>query len=106
MRKSDWLALAARREATAAQRVDAHFRLYYRRPLDEYEITDTPGYWQRKEPCGGRGNCSSVEAHMSWGWENGFRHTATYYDPQTRDPATGRWLSPHRTWRELHEAAR
>lgn len=89
---------------TAAERVDRHFRLYYRAGLDEFEITDMPGHWRRLEPCGGLGACRSMVSHLAYGWEKGFRHTVTYFDPVTRDLASGRFLSPTRTWRELRDA--
>lgn len=90
---------------TAAERVDVHFRTHYGRGLDEYELTDTPGYWRRLEPCGGRGKCTSVEYHASMFCEKPVRHTGSYYDGG-RDPVTGRWLSPYRTWQELREMSR
>ncbi len=86
----------------AATRVDRHFRLYHRRGLEEYEISDTPGFWTRKEPCAGRGACSAP-IHGFFGCEGPIRHTAQYLDP-TRDRASGRITSPCRTWRELRAA--
>jgi hypothetical protein len=78
---------------SAAERVNLHFQRSYRRGLDDYEVSDSPGYWRMRDPCT---RCPGSREH---------RHTATYHDSVTRDPATGRWLSPYRTWRELREAA-
>ena len=89
----------------AAERVDAHFRLHYNSELTEYEITDTPGYWRKLQPCTGRGTCRSMMSHGALGWEGPARHTAIYFDPP-RDPETGRWASPYRTWQELHNTRR
>jgi len=90
---------------TAAERVDRSFRRRYGRGLSEYDIADTPGYWRRKRPCGGLGQCRSTAAHSGWGWEGPILHSASYFDDDTRDPATGRFRSPYRTWRELREEA-
>lgn len=77
---------------TAAERVDRHFRLIYRRSLDEYEISDIPGYWRLREPCT---RCAPPAREH--------RHTASYYD-DSKDPASGQFVSPYQTWRELRQS--
>lgn len=92
------------RPLSAAECVDQYFRFYYRRGLDDCEITDTPGYWRSKTFCGGRGKCGSVDFHATMFCEGPVRHTASYRD-SSRDRITGRRASPYQTWRELREEA-
>lgn len=77
------------KQMTAAEIVDLHFRRSYRRGLDEYEISDTTGYWRMRLPCT---RCPGAREH---------RHTATFFDSVTRDQVFGRFLSPYQTWREM-----
>lgn len=88
--------------SAAYELVDSAFKRRYRTPLSEYEITETPGYWKSKTPCGGlRGGCREEIHHCLFN-DEGIRHTASYFDP-TRE--NGRFASPYRTWQELRAEA-
>lgn len=77
-----------------ARRVDAHMRLRYQVSLDDLQQTDTPGYWQDKEPKTHHGH----PLHSCLGCDGPFRATYTYFDP----PRTGgRFSSTTRTWAAL-----
>lgn len=85
------------------ERVDAYFRRAYKRGLDAYEISDVPGYWRRLETCGGAHGGCHEPIHGFMFNEGGIRHTASYFDPPR---VRGRFVSPTRTWRLLHDAER
>lgn len=88
--------------AEVQRRLDADFRARYGVALDDLELAATPGYWQRKEPCGGlRGGCRS-ELHRTLFNEGGVHHTVSYFDPPR---VNGRFASPYRTWRAAVAAA-
>lgn len=93
------LPAAADMLSRAAAEFAEHLRLYYRLRPEEVEPTSSPGYWQRLEPCAGRGGCRS-ELHSTVGNEGPVRHTVSYFDP---DREGGRFASPYRTWRLLRE---
>lgn len=79
-----------------------YLRWYHDADMSDFTPIESPGYWQRKEPCGCRGKCSSVAYHGCWGFEGPTHHTIHYQDPDYRD-ARGRFLSPYRTWRAARE---
>ena len=84
----------------ARERVETAWRFAYRGlTLADVEIAAGPGYWRIKEPCGGRGACSSP-MHQFFGCDGPTQHTVTFVDPPARDER-GRFLSPYRTWRIL-----
>lgn len=87
--------------SAAQRRVDAIFQSRYRTTLADVDITDTPGYWKRREPCGGRGACREP-IHGTLFNEGGIRHTLSYFDP-VRDEY-GRFRSTTRTWSVLRGA--
>jgi len=76
-------------------------RHYGARPED-FEPTNTPGYWQRRDACGGRAGGCGNELHSVLFQDGPVRHTVHYRDPGA-DPATGRFTSPYRTWRAARE---
>jgi len=88
---------------TALERVAEHFRWNYHVEMADVVITDTPGYWEQRTPCGGRGQCRAP-IHAFLFNEGPIHHTFTYFD-SGRDPATGRYASVTRTWRELKATA-
>ena len=71
--------------------------------LADVEILDSPGYWEIKEPCGGRGACSSP-VHQAFGWDAPVKHTVTFTEHGRRDER-GRFVSPYRAWRILRAAS-
>ena len=83
--------------------MEAYFQSHYRASLDDVTITETPGYWDRKTLCGGRGVCRAP-IHDYLFTKGPMRHTLIYFDPG-RDPVTGRFASPTRTWRALRAEA-
>ena len=88
--------------AEARRRVADHFLWAYRTTLDEVEIMDTPGYWQKKKPCGGwAGGCPSPLHGFEFN-EKGIRHTLTFTEHGVRE--RGRWVSPYRAWRLIRDA--
>ena len=83
----------------ALRRVADHFRYIYRVELQDLDISDTPGYWRDKE-------LHQHPNHPLHGFmfcEGPFKATY-YYEDGTRDLKTGRFLSPHQTWRLIHDA--
>lgn len=79
-----------------------HLRIYYKLKPEDVEPTETPGYWQIKEPCGGqRGECSHP-LHGFIGCEGSLHHTVSYRDSY-RDHKTGRFVSQFRTWKKHWE---
>lgn len=80
-----------------ARRVDAHMRLRYRVSLHDLEQTETPGYWQDKEPNMHPGH----PLHGCIFCDGPFRATYTYFDPPR---VSGRFASRARTWAALRAA--
>lgn len=74
-------------------------RHYGARPED-FEPTATPGYWQRREACGGRAGGCRNELHFTFFRCAGPVHHTVHYRDAGVDRATGRFASPYRTWRE------
>jgi hypothetical protein len=64
---------------------------------DQVVPTDSPGYWRLLVPCG-RPEHRCCEGWATAGAREPYFHTVTYLDEEQRDPATGRFLSPYRTW--------
>ena len=85
----------------ARARVQLAMQLHYGKSLDELEISDTPGYWQDKQARVHPGH----PLHGCLGCDGPFKATYPFTDA-SRDPLTGRWLSPVRSWQLLHAAAR
>lgn len=79
----------------AKKRVEEHFQIYYRRSIDDLDITDVPGYWEEKEAQMHRGH----PLHNCIGNEGPFKATYTYFDRGRNDK--GRFSSPYKTWRLL-----
>lgn len=76
-----------------------HLALYHRTTNpDDLVVTDTPGYWEHKTPCGGREGGCSHPLHSTLFNDGPTRHTIQFLDPG-RDER-GRWASPYRTWRK------
>ena len=75
---------------------------------EDYEPTETPGYWRQKKPCGGLGICRHP-IHGCLGNEGPVHHTVFFQD-RFRD--RGRFapiLVRFRSWHEAritHEASR
>jgi hypothetical protein len=78
--------------------VDAYMRLYYRKSLTEMTITETPGYWKSKTPCGGAGNCH-CPIHGFLFNEGPIFHTY-YFSEHGRDNK-GRWRKPFLAWEHI-----
>ena len=70
--------------------------------LVEVVATATPGYWQKRDVCGGLAGGCRHPLHACLGNEGPVRHTMRYYD-NPRDEL-GRFASPHRTWRRARAA--
>lgn len=71
--------------------------LHYKLTPEDVVPSDSPGYWRMLEPCGGlAGGCKSP-LHQTVFNEGPIFHTIHFYD-DNRDPDTGRYVSPHRTW--------
>ncbi len=83
---------------TTRERVEQHMQTYYRKSLDDLEITDTPGYWRDKKLCGGREKCHAP-IHQFIHCEGGIQHT--YYFAEYGRDKKGRFLRPFRAWEEL-----
>ena len=73
--------------------VDAHMRLYYRKPLADMAIAGVPGCWH--------GRTAVLQGCLCCG--GAFSVQYRYLDPP-RDPITGRFASPYRSWRVLRAA--
>lgn len=91
-------AQAARQAGIAAvrRRVDAHMRLYYRKPLADMETCADPGYWDDREAMPQPGH----PLHGCLFCAGPFKASYRYLDP-VRDAITGRFASPYRSWRVL-----
>lgn len=75
-----------------------YLRIHYRLEPCDVVPSESPGYWRKIEACGGRvGGCGN-EVHFSFGSEGPMHHTIHFYDDD-RDPGTGQFVSPYRTWR-------
>lgn len=95
-----WDASAERsRQASIAavrRRVDAHMRLYYRKPLADMVTAADPGGWDDR----------AAMAHPDHSLQSclfcagPFKARYRYLD-QPRDAITGRFASPYRSWRVL-----
>ena len=81
----------------AIERVREHMKRKYRVDLDDLVISDVPGYWKDKEPKMHKGH----PLHRCLGCDGPFCATYTYLD-HPRDYTTGKFASPYRTWRILH----
>lgn len=79
-----------------------YLRWYHKADVADFIPVETPGYWQRKDLCGGRGKCSSVAYHGCWGFEGPTYHTVRFHDADCRDER-GRFVSPYRTWQAARE---
>lgn len=82
--------------AAVRQRVDAHMRLYYRKPLADMVTSDVPGYWHDREAMVHPGH----PLHGCLFCAGPFKASYQYLD-QPRDAITGRFASPYRSWRVL-----
>lgn len=76
--------------------------LHYRITPEEVVPAESPGYWRKIEPCAGLGGGCGSPVHQSFGSEGPIFHTIHYYDDD-RDPDTGQFASPYRTWRAAAE---
>lgn len=85
------------------QRFANYLKRHYGLTPDDVELAETPGYWVIKQPCGGRGKCSSP-LHSFMFNEGPTQHTIEYLDDYRGEK--GRFISPHRTWRECRKALR
>ena len=83
------------------ERVREHMKRKYHVDLDDLEISDVPGYWKDKEPLMHKGH----PLHSCLGCDGPLRATYTYHD-HPRDHATGKFVSPYRTWRIIFNHAR
>ena len=84
------------------ERVREHMKRKYRVDLDDLEISDSPGYWQDKEPKMHKDH----PLHSCLGCDGApFIATYTYHD-HPRDHATGKFASSYRTWRIMFNCAR
>jgi len=82
----------------AVEKVNEHFRLAYKKTLDDLEISDVPGYWNDKE----------AKIHTNHPLNNcignqgvPFKLSYTYIDP-CRDHR-GRFASQSRTWKVIYD---
>jgi hypothetical protein len=75
-----------------------YVKIMYRTDPAQLRPTESPGYWEYKEPCGGRLKCNHP-LHGCLGCDGPCRHTITFLDPARDDK--GRFASPYRTWK-LH----
>lgn len=64
-------------------------------PYEDLERSDVPGYWDRKTPCNGGGNCGNC-IHRTMFNNGPIHHTISYHD-DGRDES-GKWASNTRTW--------
>ncbi len=79
------------------ERVNFWMRIMYGVSLDDVEITDTPGYWQDKEPKIHKGH----PLHSCIGCSGPFKASYTYFDSGREN---GRFVSTTRSWRLIHDA--
>ena len=80
----------------ARKKVEQYFNLHYGVSLSDLEITETPGYWRDKKAKIHPGH----PLHGCLFCEGPFKATY-YYSDSGRCCKTGKFLSPHRTWRIL-----
>lgn len=85
--------------ADVFQRVDNAMRLRYRIGLDAMEITDTPGYWQDKQPRLHPGH----PLHGCLGCSGPFKATYSYFDTGRE---RGKFVSPTKSWLKIRETLR
>ena len=85
---------------TARERVDAHFRLYYRCGIDDAVISDVRGSWTRKRPCPGGAECRHAFRGALGPCGGGTKLSLTYAEYGKRD-SRGRFVRPYRAWEEL-----
>lgn len=79
----------------ATARVAESFRRRYHVELADCEITDVPGYWRKRVPCGGlRGGCYHEIHHCLFN-EGSINHSVSYFDPPR---ISGKFASRTRTW--------
>lgn len=85
----------------AMKQVVDYFELHYRVSLEDLEISDVRGNWRDKEP-------HQHPNHPIHGFlfcEGPFKATYSYTD-NTRDWKTGRFSSPYRTWKLIHDSSK
>ena len=85
----------------AIDNVKWHFKTYHGKSIDDYEITNIPGYWRAKEPCGGKHKCRAP-IHGFMFNEGPTKHTLYYAEPGLRD-SKGRFISQFRAWKLIKE---
>ncbi len=79
-----------------------HLLTHHHLSVDDVVITETPGYWEMKEPCDPK-TCSSP-LHGYIGCSGAIKHTVSFAEYGVRDQL-GRFVSPHRIWKTLQGAA-
>ena len=79
---------------------ERHLKLRYGLTPADVEKTEAPGYWRKKELCGGAGVCNA-EIHTFLFNEGPMHHNVCFFD-SGRDEK-GRFVSPYRTWKECEE---
>jgi hypothetical protein len=79
------------------KRVDSWMRIKYGIGLDAMQITDTPGYWQDREPRLHPGH----QLHGCIGCSGPFKATYTYFDTGREG---GRFVSPTKSWRFIRDS--
>jgi hypothetical protein len=75
---------------------DRYVQWHHGARASDFEPTDVPGYWRRRQPCAGRMGGCREPLHSCLGNEDPIRHTVQFLD-SPRD-ARGRWVSRYRTW--------
>lgn len=81
---------------TPKEKVQRHMKIKYNVELDNLRITNTPGYWEDKEPKMHK----SHPLHSCIGNDGPFKASYTYFD-NDRCYKTGRFISRYRTWKAL-----
>ncbi len=79
--------------------VDAHMRLYHRKPLADMAIADVPGCWHDRAAITHPGPSLRGCLFCSGAFIAQYR-----YLDRPRDAITGRFASPYRSWRVLRAA--
>ena len=75
--------------------LDFFLQIRYGLSVTDIEITETPGYWRIKIPCGGRGKCDHPLHGVMFN-EGGCHHTVRYTDAGRN--RQGQFESPYKTW--------